>query len=96
MPTYLIVNAAVVDHELLDTYRAAVGRTTAGRDIEVRVSTNEAETIEGVPAGPRVVVMEFADKESFHAWYDSPEYQEIIQLRLKATTGFAVLVEGRS
>jgi uncharacterized protein (DUF1330 family) len=96
MPTYLIVNAAIVDNELLDAYRAAVGRTTAGHDIKVRVSTNEAETIEGEPAGPRVIVMEFPDKETFHSWYDSPEYQEIIQLRLKATTGFAVLVEGRS
>ena len=61
----------------------------------VRVSTNEAETVEGEPKGERVVVLEFPDREAFRAWYDSPAYQEIIGLRLGSTDGFAVLVEGR-
>ena len=95
MPTYLIVNAAVTDPEMLDAYRAAVGRTLQGHDVVVRVSTNEAETIEGEPNGPRVVVLEFPDRDAFRAWYDSPAYQEIIGLRIGSTDGFAVLVEGR-
>jgi uncharacterized protein (DUF1330 family) len=96
MSTYLIVNATITDRELLDAYRAAVGPTLAGHDAVVRVATNEAQTIEGEPAGPRVVVMEFPDEDAFHAWYDSPAYQDVIGLRLKATNGFAVLAQGRS
>jgi uncharacterized protein (DUF1330 family) len=96
MPTYLIVNATIADQELLDAYRTAVGPTLAGHDVAVRVSTDTAQTIEGEPAGSRVVVMEFPDDDAFHAWYDSPAYQEIIGLRLKATNGFAVLAQGRS
>jgi len=96
MSTYLIVNATITDQELLDAYRAAVGPTLAGREAKVLISTNDAQTIEGEPAGPRVVVMEFPDEDAFHAWYDSPAYQEVIGLRLKSTNGFAVLAPGRS
>jgi uncharacterized protein (DUF1330 family) len=96
MPSYLIVNAMITDQELLDAYHAAVGPTLVGHDVVTRVATNMARTIEGEPAGPRVVVMEFPDEDAFHAWYDSPAYQEVIGLRLKATQGFAVLAQGRS
>ena len=95
MPTYLIVNAAITDPALLDEYRASVGATLTGHDVAVKVSTNTAETIEGEPKGPRVVVLEFPDRDAFRAWYDSPAYQEIIGLRLGSTDGFALLVEGR-
>ena len=95
MPTYLIVNATVTDPDMLDSYRAAVPPTLLGHDVVVRASTNKAETIEGEPKGPRVVVLEFPDREAFNAWYESPAYQEIIGLRLGSTDGFAVLVEGR-
>jgi len=95
MPTYLIVNSTITDQELLDAYRAAVGPTLAGHDAKVRVSTDTAQTIEGEAAGPRIVVMEFPDEEAFRAWYDSPAYREVIDLRLKATSGFAVLAQGR-
>jgi uncharacterized protein (DUF1330 family) len=96
MPTYLIVNATITDQELLDAYHAVVGPTLAGHDVKVRVATDTAQTIEGEPAGPRVIVMEFPDEEAFRAWYDSPAYREVIDLRLKATSGFAVLAPGRS
>ena len=95
MPTYLIVNAAITDPALLDEYRASVGATLKGHDVTVKVSTNAAETIEGEPKGPRVVVLEFPDRDAFRAWYDSPAYQEIIGLRQGSTDGFALLVEGR-
>jgi uncharacterized protein (DUF1330 family) len=94
MSVYLIVNASITDPARLDEYSAAVVPTLAGRDVQVRVVTNEAETLEGTPAGPRVVVLEFPDREAFRAWYDSPEYQAVLGLRLDSTDGFAVLVDG--
>lgn len=96
MPTYVIVNAAVTDPDLLDAYRAAATASFEGHDVTVRVASNEAETIEGEPVGSRVVVLEFPDRAAFQAWYDSPAYQEIIDMRLNSTRGFMVVVEGRS
>jgi uncharacterized protein (DUF1330 family) len=93
MSVYLIVNASITDPAGLDQYVAGVGPSLAGRDVKIHVVTNEAETVEGTPAGPRVVVMEFPDRDAFHAWYDSPEYQAVIGLRHASTDGFAVLVD---
>jgi len=94
MPTYLIVNAAITDPALLDEYRASVGATLKGHDVAVKVSTNAAETIEGEPRGPRVVVLEFPDRDAFRAWYDSPAYQEILPLRTRNSDGVTLIVDG--
>ncbi len=56
----------------------------------------QVETMEGEPIPSRVVIIEFPDREGFRAWYDSPEYQAVIGLRLDSTEGFAVLVDATS
>ncbi len=94
MATYFVVNATVTDPELLASYLAAVTATFEGIDLEVLVATNDAETIEGEPAGRRVVVLKFPNEERFRTWYDSPAYQDVIGMRLESTNGFAVLADG--
>ena len=95
MSVYLIVNASVTNADSFTAYLSAVGDTLENRDIDVLVSTRTAETIEGQPAGPRVVVMRFPDRDAFRDWYDSAEYQAIVGWRLDGTQGFAVLADGR-
>lgn len=93
MSVYFIVNSTITDRAALDEYSAAAGATLGGIDMTLRVVTNEAETIEGQPAGARVVIIEFPDRDAFHAWYDSPAYQAIIGMRFASTNGFAVLAD---
>ena len=38
-------------------------------------------------------MLKFPSKEALRAWYDSPEYQEIIHLRTDNTEGFVVFAE---
>lgn len=94
MSTYLVVNADILDADLLMAYGKAAGPTLAGRSLKVRVATNDAETLEGTPAGKRAVIIEADNREALMEWYNSPEYQAIIGMRLKATNGFAIIVEG--
>lgn len=94
MSTYFVVNATITDPELLAEYLAAAPSTFAGHDLEVLVATNDAETVEGRPAGQRVVVLRFPDDDAFRAWYDSPAYQAIIGMRTSCTDGFAVRADG--
>ena len=95
MSVYLVVNDSVTNADTLRDDFSLVGDTLEGRDIDVLVSTNAAESVEGEPAGPRVVVMRFPNRDAFHDWYDSAEYQAIVGLRLSATDGFALLADGR-
>ena len=48
---------------------------------------------EGELAGD-VIVIEFPDRESVTAWYESPAYQEILPLRTDNAEGIAFLVDG--
>ena len=95
MNVLLVINAEVVDHELLDRYRAAAKPSMAKYGARMLAGANDAEIIEGEPIGTRVVVVEFPSREAFHAWYNDPEYAGPLAMRLQATNGIALLVDGR-
>ena len=44
----------------------------------------------------RVVVLEFPDRASANAWYDSPAYREILPLRTANVDGNVIIVSGVS
>lgn len=50
--------------------------------------------MEGTIDHPRTVVLEFPSREVFRTWYDSPEYQAILPLRLESAPGTLLLAEG--
>jgi uncharacterized protein (DUF1330 family) len=93
MPAYIVVNATITDQTLLDEYVAAAGATLGGHQIKVHVANNEATVLEG-EAGERIVVLEFPSRDAAMAWYQSPDYQAIIDKRLNSTKGFLALVDG--
>jgi uncharacterized protein (DUF1330 family) len=50
--------------------------------------------VEGGWSPGRIVVVEFPDMAAARRFYHSPEYQKILPLRLRASKGKAILVEG--
>ena len=62
---------------------------------EILVVDQDIEVIEGDSGDTRVVVLKFKDKDEAKRWYNSPEYQEIVDLRLDSIEGGrAVLCDG--
>jgi len=94
MSVYFVVNGTVKDEALLAEYGRAVGATAGLVPMKVLTADGGCEVVEGTPAGPRTVILEFASRDDFRKWYDSPEYQKIVGQRLEATDGFAVLAKG--
>ena len=93
MAAYLIVNAKITDPAKLDEYMAAVGPSLAGHEFKVLAVSTDTEVVEG-SAGERTVIMEFADRDALHAWYDSAAYTEAKQFRLAGTDGMGIIVDG--
>jgi len=93
MAVYFIVQEEIRDREALAQYgEQARAAPNAGKVLAV----DEAQTvIEGDWHGARTVVIEFEDEAAFRAWYDSPEYQAALPIRLGATDSRAALVQGR-
>jgi len=96
MSVYVIVQGKVEDRELLDQYGARAGRTISAHQGRVIAFDEEPEVVEGRIEHPRTVIVEFPSLKAFRAWYESPEYQEILPQRLKSTPGTLMVVKGTS
>ncbi|WP_416191485.1 DUF1330 domain-containing protein [Neisseria sp. CCUG12390] len=60
---------------------------------EIIVFNGVIQVLEGASADGSVVI-KFPDMAAARAWYDSPEYAPHRQIRINATVGRAVLVDG--
>jgi uncharacterized protein (DUF1330 family) len=94
MSALFIAISKVTDRDKLNQYLAGAPASLAGRQVEVLAFTEAGETVEGEAPGGRVVLLRFPDKQAAMDWYNSPEYQSVVQLRLDGTEGFAVLCDG--
>ena len=92
MAGYLIANYRITNPEAYQAYIAAVPQTIAAHDGEILVAGPGSEAVEGEPE-PVTVVLKFPSKQALRAWYDSPEYQEIIHLRTDNTEGALVFAD---
>ena len=55
---------------------------------------SKPEVMEGTWDYSRAVLIRFDTKADFEAWYDSPEYQEILRYRLRSAECDTILIEG--
>lgn len=94
MSALFIAISKVTDRDKLNQYLAGAPASLAGRQIEVLAFSEDGEDIEGHAPGSRVVVLKFPDKAAALDWYNSPEYQAVVQLRLDGSEGFAQLCTG--
>ena len=92
MAGYLIANYNITNPEGYQAYIAAVGPTIVAHSGEILVAGPGSEAVEGEP-GSVTVVLKFPSKDALRAWYDSPEYQEIIHLRTDNTEGALVFAD---
>jgi uncharacterized protein (DUF1330 family) len=90
----MILDIKVTDPEEYTTYRERSGATVERYGGRYLVRGGQVETMEGDWQPGRVVVLEFPSAERAKEWYGSPEYQEILPIRLKASNSVAILVEG--
>ena len=96
MPAYLIVEVETTDEALMAEYRKHTPGAIAKFGGKFIVRGGKTRTVEGGWTPSRLVMIEFPDLASAWAWYRSPAYQAIVQLRLNNSTGSCILVDGVS
>lgn len=94
MKAYLVAHIQVRDAEGFEAYRAKVPAVIERFGGRYLIRGGVAHPLEGDWTVPRLVVIEFDSLEAARAFYDSPDYQEILPLRLAASEGTAAIVEG--
>lgn len=94
MAAYFIFNHKVLDSEKLNNdYLPKALETMKPYSPEVLVVDQNAEVIEGNTDEERMVILKFKSRDDAKAWYDSEEYQNIINLRLDSVDGRALLCD---
>lgn len=94
MSAYCIVYETVDDPEGFERYRSQVLPTIEAHDGRFLVRGGEFTALEGELAFDRIVVLEFPTRSAALGWYNSPEYQQILPIRLGAARGQFILVDG--
>ena len=94
MPGYVIGNINVTDPDAFEEYRGMVPATVAAYGGKYLVRGGVADVVEGDWTPNRLVVLEFESVERAREWYNSPEYTPAKAVRLKASTGDLLFVEG--
>ncbi len=94
MPAYLFANVEVTDAAGYEQYRQRVSATIEAYGGRYLVRGGALEVLEGDWMPKRLVILEFADLTHLNAWYRSPEYKPLIELRQRTAKSTLVAVEG--
>ena len=94
MAAYVIGDVEVTNPELMGEYAGKAGTTVEAHGGKAIVLGGESETVEGDWQPKRLVVLEFSDMAAAKAWYNSPEYQQLLPMRLQASNGNVIIIEG--
>ncbi len=94
MSAYVIVHLTVISPEGYTDYSVQVPATLAAHGGEFMVRGGHTTVIEGEMPHDRHVVLRFPDRAAAEAWYNSPEYQDIISIRFAHSNAVAMIVDG--
>jgi uncharacterized protein (DUF1330 family) len=95
MSAYFFVDVReVVDAAKLDSYRQRVLATVERHGGRYLTVGGRFEVVEGSWKPVFPVLIEFPSLEEAHRWYDSDEYRPLKDMRLQATRGDAVFIDG--
>lgn len=94
MKAYVIVQENIHDQEMFTAYRSQVLPTVQAFEGTFIVRGGNFNAVEGAADFERLVIIEFPSREAAEGWYASPAYQKLIPLRLQASTGNFIIIDG--
>lgn len=94
MAAYLVVDLDITDAPAFEEYRRLVSPVIANFGGRYLVRGGAGELLEGTTQPNRTVILEFPSMERLHAFYDSPEYAPLKQMRMDAARSTLLAVEG--
>ena len=94
MAAYVFFDAVSVHPERMSGYRDKALASIKAFDGKLVAATGNIESREGDWHPTRIVMLEFPSMEKARAWYESPEYQEVLPIRLGANKDKMVIFEG--
>ena len=96
-PFYMVASHKVLDRSTInDVYVPRAVDCLNKYDVEILAVNESTEVLEGQTGHDRLVILRFPSRDEAMRWYNSPEYQSMIHLRLNSVEGTLVMAEGLS
>ena len=94
MAVFVIADIEVLDLALYEQYRQQVPVTIAAYGGSYLARGGATQVLEGNWSPRRNVILQFPDMARFQAWWNSPEYAPLRELRQRATHSNLVVTQG--
>ncbi len=94
-PGYIVAKVTITDDDAYGEYRAGFGAILRQYEGELVAADRDPTILEGEWSATVTVLLRFASRERALAWYNSEEYQELVQIRHAASTADLIVIEGR-
>ncbi len=95
MAAYIIYNQLeVTDQDALTEYRSNVMPVMDKYGARVLAGEPKPKVLEGTWGGVRTMIVEFPDMDAVERWHKSDDYKPLLEMRLGATRGNLVAMNG--
>jgi uncharacterized protein (DUF1330 family) len=94
MPTYVVGDIHITDPAAFQTHVPRALATIARFGGRVIAGGGRIDLLEGGPMPERIFIIEFPNADAARRWYRSDEYQAVLKIRLSASHGRVLLIEG--
>ena len=94
MSAYIIAKIHIKDHEIYEKYGEGFMPIFEKYQGELSSVDETPTVLEGSWPETRTVIARFKDRETALKWYQSEEYQELVQYRLQASTADVIITQG--
>lgn len=94
MAVYAMADIEIVDPVMFEQYRRLVPATIAAYGGRYLARGGATEVIEGNWSPGRCIILEFPDMDTFRAWWSSPEYRPLREIREQSARTNLVVTQG--
>ena len=94
MAAYVIADIDILDQQQFEEYRQQVPATIVAYGGRYLARGGATDVLEGSWSPRRLVILEFPDMARFRAWWSSPEYAPLRELRERSTRSRLVVTQG--
>jgi uncharacterized protein (DUF1330 family) len=91
---YALVDVEITDSAGFAEYRKLVPASIAAFGGRFLTRGGATEVLEGEWIPKRLVILEFPDIATLKAWYQSSDYQHLLEIRKRTATSDFVIIEG--
>lgn len=94
MTAYVIADVTVTNPDGYAAYRPLAAASIAQYGGKFIARGGAVESLEGGWTPSRLVILEFPSMAAARIWYESPEYQAALKIRLANSTGRVIMTDG--